>query len=85
MDSQQKLEAIYELRNAVEEKTRAELAVERNPTPARRDALLKATLNLEERTQAAIEACHYCGRQHLPDEPHVADNVIEVDFGKETP
>jgi len=62
MYSQQKLDAIYDLRAAVEEKTRAELAVKRNPTAARKDALLKATLKVEDRTQVAIEACHLCGR-----------------------
>lgn len=83
MYSKQKLDAIYDLRAAVEEKTRLEIAVDREPTPSRRDALLKATLNVEDQTQTAIEACHYCGREHLPDEPHAPgrDNVIDVDFG----
>ena len=82
MYSKQKLDAIYELRTAVEERTRLEIAVDREPTPSRRDALLKATLKVEDQTQTAIEACHYCGRAHLPDEPHASlrDNVIDVDF-----
>jgi hypothetical protein len=84
MRSQEKVEAIYDLRAAAEHKVRAEIAVEKSPTPERRDALLEATLRLEDRTQTAIEACHYCGRSHLADEPHTParDNVIDVVFGK---
>jgi hypothetical protein len=80
MYSKSKLDAIYDLRAAVAEKTRAEVAVEHASTPERRDALLQATIKVEDRTQTAIELCHYCGRRHLPDEPHAPGEVIDVDF-----
>jgi hypothetical protein len=86
MDSQSqgKIEAIYDLREAVEEKVRAEVAVDKQPTSASRDRLLDATLAVEEKTQHAIEVCHECGHQ-VNDAPHVhrveGSNVIAVDFG----
>ncbi|HWZ88347.1 MAG TPA: hypothetical protein VNW92_05835, partial [Polyangiaceae bacterium] len=77
-----------ELREAVEEKVRAEHALERHESPRMRDALLDASLRVEAKTQTAIEACIYCGRPHAADEPHERrarmgdrdDKVIDVDF-----
>ncbi len=71
-----KVQAIYELRKAAEHKAFAEVAVDREGTPEARDALLDATLQLEAKTQDAIEVCHFCGRPH-------AGNVVEVDFRRE--
>ena len=82
-----KIEAIYELREAAEQKVRAELAVDREGTAAARDAFLEARLKLESKTQDAIEVCHECGRVHS-DDPQAGhaidsgrrDNVVNVDF-----
>jgi hypothetical protein len=67
MLSGDKVDAVYDLREAVEEKVRAELEVDKHPSPEARDTLLEATLNVESRTQRAIQACHACGRVHLDD------------------
>jgi hypothetical protein len=82
--SQEKIDAIYELREAVEAKTRLELVVDDAPTADAREALLDATLDVEARTQHAIEVCHECGHVHAGDREHAAhggDNVIHVSFG----
>jgi hypothetical protein len=79
--SSKKIEAIYSLRNAAEEKAQAEIKAQVLPTPAARDALLDAQLRLEAKTQDAIEACHECGRPHGAEEPHYTGNVRNVDFG----
>jgi hypothetical protein len=63
--SSQKLNAIYNLRTAVEAKVRAEQRLAQLPSADTRAALLHATLEVEDRTQTAIEACHHCGRGHL--------------------
>ena len=63
-DHKNKVEAIYELRNAVEEKVGAKHALEREDTPEGREALLDATLKVEAKTQDAIEVCIHCGRAH---------------------
>jgi len=83
-----KIEAIYELRHAVESKVHAEIALLHENTPDKRDALLDAALLVEAKTQDAIEVCVHCGRAHADDEPHerrariidTTDNVIDVDF-----
>ena len=84
MYSQDKISAIYDLRQAVEEKVRQEIRVEDAPTPEARDALLDATLEVEAKTQHAIEVCHSCGGEHAVGAPHgdpSADGkVIPVDF-----
>jgi hypothetical protein len=68
--SQDKIDAIYDLRDAVETKTRLEAAVDDLPTADAREALLDATLEVEARTQHAIEVCHECGHVHLADRMH---------------
>ncbi len=85
-----KVEVIYELREATETKVLAELAVDADSTPAARDALLDAQLALEAKTQDAIDVCHECSDQHPAGEPHrsprIADrrgNVVAVDFRPE--
>ncbi len=85
MLSKEKIAAIYDLRDAVEAKVRAEHELEREPSAGARAALLDATLEMESKTQDAIDVCHACGHVHKRDEGHVAipgDNVIEVDFGR---
>jgi ABC-type nickel/cobalt efflux system permease component RcnA len=78
MLSNEKIAAIYELREAVETKVHAEVALDARPAPETRAALLDATLEVEAKTQRAIDVCHTCGHAHAPDEAH--DNVINVDF-----
>jgi len=68
--SARKIDAIYSLRDAAAAKAVAEMHVDAEPTPASRDALLDAQLELEAKTQDAIEACHECGHAHAENEPH---------------
>ena len=82
-ESQDKINAIYELRDAVETKVRLEATLDREPKPGVREAFLEATLDLEAKTQHAIEVCHECGHQHAAERAHHdprGGNVIEVDF-----
>jgi hypothetical protein len=82
-----KVDVIYELREAVEAKARAEQALEADASPSARDALLAAQLDVEAKTQDAIEVCHECG--HPGNEGHThspdghAGNVVHVKFGRE--
>jgi hypothetical protein len=80
-----KVEAIYSLRDAAEQKAMAEMILRDQPNEGHRDALLEAQLRLEAKTQDAIEACHECGGSHAKDQPHVdrGDNVIRGKFGDE--
>jgi hypothetical protein len=78
MRSNDKIAAIYNLRSAVEAKVHAEQRLADVPSPGARAALLDAALELEEKTQRAIEVCHECGLEHAPGKAH--SNVIEVDF-----
>ncbi len=82
MYSGEKVDAVYDLRAAVEEKVRLEVALETHPSQAAKDALLDATLKVEDRTQHAIEVCHSCGLQHCEDAAGCdsGGQVIEVDF-----
>ena len=60
----------------------AEQALELVPSPQTRAALLDATLEVEAKTQTAIDVCHECGCTHGPDDDH-GGNVIEVNFRQE--
>lgn len=98
--SNKKIAAIYDLREAAEVKAAAQLAVDMNPTPTSRDALLDAQLDLEARTADAVDACHDCddpshdhassGRSAKRGTPAPRErsgyenNVIDVDFGPGT-
>lgn len=80
-----KVEAIHDLREAVEQKVHAEKALEARPTAENRDALLDAQLAVEAKTQDAIESCLECGTCHASDEPHRGvvgrdGNVLGVNF-----
>jgi hypothetical protein len=81
--SHDKIEAIYDLREAAAQKARLEIVVDERPSPGARAALLDATLDVEAKTQHAIEVCHECGHRHASDRAHVerGENVIQVDFG----
>ena len=97
-DRPDKVEAIFELREAVEEKVHAEYSAAREGSPEARYALLDATLKVDEKTQDAIEVCHTCELPHAASEPHTAnepktassrigahvDNVVAVDFTPES-
>jgi len=83
-----KVEVIYKLRDAVEAKAQAEHQLETDPSEAARDVLLAAQIDLEAKTQDALDVCHECGHTHGDDAGHVAlsrvsgrwDNVVHVDF-----
>ena len=78
MESKEKIDAIYKLRDAAEQKAHAERDLDEAPTPQARDALLDAQMELEKTTYRAIEVCHECGHEHGEDQPHVAgDNVVQ--------
>jgi hypothetical protein len=87
-----KVEAIYQLRDAVEAKAQAEHALETGASPAARDALLAAQLEVEAKTQDAIDICHECGHasgnghRHAPhhDGGSSLGNVVYVDFQAQT-
>lgn len=69
--SKKKIDAIFELRTAAEEKALAEKAATDHPSPENRDKLLDRQLDLEEKTVSAIDVCHECGHEHQPDAPHL--------------
>jgi hypothetical protein len=69
-ESKRKIEAIYELRQAAEEKARAEKEVDDAPSAEKKDRLLETQLKLEEKTVAAIRLCHECGREHAAGADH---------------
>lgn len=66
---EEKLAAIYELREAADRHARIDMAVGSKPKGRDRDRLLDARVELEQTTQRALESCLYCGRQHTDDEP----------------
>jgi hypothetical protein len=68
--SKQKIDAIFELRKAAEQKGRREKELVENPTPQQRDRLLDSMLTLEAKTAKAIAACHECGHAHEPGGAH---------------
>jgi hypothetical protein len=81
--SQAKIDAIYGLRDAVEARTRLEAVVDEHPTADAREALLDATLEVEAKTQHAIDVCHECGHVHAADRGHGLGGdpkVIRVNF-----
>ena len=84
--SAEKIEAIYQLREAAEEHGRIDAATAERHDAAARTLRLAAREKLEEKTVKAIEVCHECGRPHADDEPHAErGNVIEGNFGRQTP
>ena len=83
-----KIDAIYDLREAVETKAHAEHELARTGTEAARDNLLSAQLDVEAKTQDAIDVCHECGGSHAGNDhgPLITDrhdNVISVDFRRD--
>lgn len=77
-ESKTKIDAIYKLRDAAEQKAHAERDLQERATPEARDALLEAQMELEKTTYDAIKVCHECGHEHAEDKPHVSnDNVVE--------
>lgn len=81
-----KVAAIYELREAAEAHARIEAIAGDKPKGKDRDRLLDARIELEQKTQRAIEACAYCGREHADDEDDCEGSpkgkVIPIDFGQ---
>ena len=78
MDSKEKIDAVYKLRQAAEQKAHAERDLEESATPEARDALLDAQMELEKTTYEAIKVCHECGHEHGEGEPHTGDNVVQL-------
>jgi hypothetical protein len=72
LESKEKVEAIFELREAAEKKAHAERDLAEAPSMDKRDVLLDAAIELEQKTQIALEACHECGEEHTADQPHSA-------------
>jgi hypothetical protein len=66
-----KVNAIYSLRDAAEQKAMAEMILRDEPSERHRNELLDAQMKLEAKTQDAIEACHECGGRHAKDQPHL--------------
>ena len=65
-----KIDAIYQLRDAAEESGRLEAELRSRMDHEARDQRLAARTKLEETTMKAIHACEYCGRAHAEEEPH---------------
>jgi hypothetical protein len=57
MDTNNTVAAIYEMREAAERKARAEILASLSQTEESRGALLDASLDLEAKTQDAIDHC----------------------------
>ena len=79
-----KVTAIYALREAAAHHAKLEMAVGENPTSHDRDRLLDARIELEQKTQHAVETCVHCGRSHADEAGECANDstgtVIPVDF-----
>jgi len=80
-----KLAAIYALREAAEKHAKIEAAIGEKPSAQDRDLLLDARIELEQKTQDAVETCVHCGRPHSDEEPDCkpsppSGTVIPVDF-----
>jgi hypothetical protein len=60
-----KVDAIYDLRDAAEEHGLAIADLKADPQSAdAKDAVLEARSKLEAATVDAIESCHHCGKAH---------------------
>lgn len=75
-----KVEAVYQLREAAEAHGRAEALLETERSAETVDALLEAKEKLEEKTVEAIEACEHCAQAHCDDASHKKDNVVHMRF-----
>lgn len=76
-----KVEAVYQLREAAEAHGRAEAEFDKDRSPENVDALLEAKELLEVKTVEAIEACEHCAQSHCEDPDHKRSKVINVEFG----
>jgi hypothetical protein len=72
------VDAIFTLRAAAEKKGRIERDVDADPTPANRDLLLEAQIELERATIAALETYEPTDREETP--VRARSNVVHVDF-----
>lgn len=77
-----KVDAVYELREAAEEHGKAEAMIDSDRSPENIGRLLDAKERLEVKTVEAIEACEHCGEEHCDDESHKKTNVINVSFAR---
>jgi hypothetical protein len=63
-----KISAIYALREAAENHAKIEAEIGSHPTGADRDRLLDSRIELEQKTQQAVESCVHCGRLHADED-----------------
>ncbi|MDQ6929656.1 MAG: hypothetical protein M3126_03185 [Candidatus Eremiobacteraeota bacterium] len=77
-----KVEAVYELREAAEEHGKAEAMIDTERSAKNIDRLLDAKERLEVKTIEAIQACEHCGEGHCDDISHQKANVINVRFAR---
>lgn len=81
-----KVAAIYQLREAAAKHAKLEMAAGENPPGPERDELLDARIELEQKTQQAVETCVHCGRSHADDTDDCPSDqngsVIPVDFSR---
>jgi hypothetical protein len=77
MGTKNHVDAIFRLRAAAEKKGRIERDVDANPTPANRDLLLEAQIELERATIAALETYEPAEADAAA---HAPSNVVHVDF-----
>ena len=65
-----KVQAVYELREAAEEHGKAEALLDAERSSENVDKLLDAKERLEVKTVQAIQACGQCGEPHCDDATH---------------
>ena len=80
-----KVAAIYALREAAEKHAKLEAEIGDRPSANERDLLLDARIELEQKTQQAVETCVHCGRPHSDEDADCETSpppgtVISVDF-----
>ncbi len=79
--------AIFELRRAAEEHGRAEERLLQDPSTEKIGDLIEARTALDEKTEAAVQACKKCGQPHAPTASQCVTgtdgrNVINVNFAR---
>jgi hypothetical protein len=79
VESQSAIGAIYDMREAAEQKARAEVMAALRDTPENRNSLLDAQIELEIKTQDAIEAAteHHCSSGCVEHRERREDAVLE--------
>jgi len=76
MESSNTVSALYEMRHAAERKARAEIFAALSDTPETNRALLDASIDLESKTQDAIDLCHEGTCSHPDHQRQVAPATV---------